>query len=172
MGDLDAEFDAEFDELFDRAVCTARRIVGSAAAAEDVAAEALARAYARWHRIHTLPYRDAWVLRVALNLALRSVRRARLLPPPPTTPDPAAAVAASVDLVHAARTLPRRQRQVVTLRYLADLSEREVAELLGLSMGTVKTHLHRAAAALRARLGDDLEEVSRGTDQPVPIPPA
>jgi len=170
--EFDAEFDAAFDELYDRAVITARRIVGSTAAAEDIAAEALARAYARWHRVHALPHRDACVLRVALNLALRARRRAGTVSPPPTDPDPAIAVAAAVDLVRAARNLPRRQRQVVTLRYLADLSEREVAQLLGLSTGTVKTHLHRAAATVRGRLGDNPEEARRETVQSLHLPQA
>jgi RNA polymerase sigma factor (sigma-70 family) len=94
------------------------------------------------------------------------------VPPPPSDPDPAIAVAAAVDLVRAARGLPRRQRQVVVLRYLADLSEREVAQLLGLSTGTVKTHLHRAAVTLRGRLDENPEEARRGTPQAVPLPPA
>ena len=169
---LDAEFDAAFDELYGRAVSTARRIVGSAAMAEDIAAEALARTYARWPRVHALPYRDAWVLRVTLNLALRSLRRAGTVPPPPNDPDPATAVATTVDLVRAARGLPRRQRQVVVLRYFADLSEREVAQLLGLSAGSVKTHLHRAAVTLRGRLDEHPEEARRETPQAVPLPPA
>jgi RNA polymerase sigma-70 factor (ECF subfamily) len=169
---LDAAFDAAFDELYARAVVTARRIVGSAATAEDIAAEALARTYARWPRVHALPYRDAWVLRVTINLAFRSLRRAGTVALPAIDPDPAIAVAATVDLVRAARGLPRRQRQVVVLRYLADLSEREVAQLLGLSTGTVKTHLHRATATLRDRLDENPEEARRATTQALPLPPA
>ena len=58
-------------------------------------------------------------------------------------------------LVQALLRLPRRQREAVALRYLVDLPEREVASVLGLSTGTVKTHLHRGLAALRTVLGPE-----------------
>lgn len=51
--------------------------------------------------------------------------------------------------------LPRRQREVVALRYLADLSEAQVAASLGISTGSVKTHLHRGLISLRGRLAVD-----------------
>ena len=54
--------------------------------------------------------------------------------------------------------LPRRQRETIVLRYLCDLPEADVALALGVSAGTVKTHLHRAIASLRADMGADLEE--------------
>ena len=63
-----------------------------------------------------------------------------------------------VDLVRALRALPRRQREVVALRYLADRPEAEVADLLGCSAGAVKQHAHRGLAALRARLGPGTNE--------------
>ncbi len=55
--------------------------------------------------------------------------------------------------------LAPRQRQAVALRYLGGLSDREVAQALGISLGSVKTHIHRGLNALRARLGASLEEV-------------
>jgi RNA polymerase sigma factor (sigma-70 family) len=63
-------------------------------------------------------------------------------------------------LAAALEALPRRQREVVALRYLADLSEAQVAAALGVSADAVKTHLHRGTTALRARLGPDFEEVA------------
>jgi RNA polymerase sigma factor (sigma-70 family) len=54
--------------------------------------------------------------------------------------------------------LPRRQRETIVLRYLCDLSEADVAAALGVSPGAVKTHLHRALAALRSNIGPDFEE--------------
>ena len=59
-----------------------------------------------------------------------------------------------VDLNRALGTLPPRQREVVLLRYVADLPELEVARQLECSPGTVKTHASRGLAALRAALGD------------------
>lgn len=148
-----------FDRLFPRAFRLARRMLGDVAKAEDVAAEALARAYAQWPRVSRLPHCDAWVMKVAANLAIDQVRRH----PPPVQP---AATTEAEDLVTlrlalaaAMTSLPRRQRQVVTMRYLGEMSEAEVAVALGISSGSVKTHVHRGLAALRDRLGPNIEEV-------------
>jgi RNA polymerase sigma factor (sigma-70 family) len=61
-------------------------------------------------------------------------------------------------LLDALRGLPRRQREVLALRYYLDLSEAEIADVLGISRGAVKSHASRGAAALRAVLGPSLEE--------------
>ena len=55
----------------------------------------------------------------------------------------------------ALQALPQRQRAAVVLRYCADLPEAEVADLLGCSVGTVKTHTHRGLRALRENLEED-----------------
>jgi RNA polymerase sigma factor (sigma-70 family) len=95
------------------------------------------------------------VARVATNLALgrwrkaRSGRRAE-----PVVVVDAGDAALRVDLVEHLRRLPRRQREVVVLRYLADRSEQETADALGCSLGTVKQHAHRGLAALRTSLTD------------------
>ena len=153
------DFDAAFRPLFLRAMRLAYRMLGDAAAAEDVAADAMVIAYARWDRVRELPHRDAWTLRVAGNLALKAARaasRRRALEEPSATidQDPVLRIA----LVEALRSLPRRQRDVVVLRYLAGLNEPEVAAALGLSLGTVKTHARRALASLRSSLVDLREE--------------
>jgi RNA polymerase sigma factor (sigma-70 family) len=56
-------------------------------------------------------------------------------------------------------TLPRQQRAVLVLRYFEDLTEADVARLLGCSPGTVKTHAHRGLLALRGALGSDFDAV-------------
>lgn len=155
------EFDTAYRELFPRAATVAYRLLGDRTAAEDVAAEALARAFAHWRRISLLPHRDGWVLRVATNLAIDAAR---------ARPQPMAAEALSAEdafilrtaLVEALRSLPRRQRQVVALRYLGGLREIEVADALGVSASTAGTHLRRGLAALRHQLGDGfhVEELS------------
>lgn len=157
----DESFEEVFDELFRRAVRLARRIVGDSASAEDIAAEAMARAYARWPQIHALPWRDGWVLRVTTNLAIDTARirsrpwKSQIIE---SHADGADAVAVQLALLAALRALPRRQREAIGLRYLADFGEAEVAETLGVSAGTVKTHLHRGVATLRRRLGTTFEE--------------
>jgi RNA polymerase sigma factor (sigma-70 family) len=156
---VDDGFDETFDELFPRAVRLGTRLLGDRSAAEDVAAEALARAYARWSKVGGLPHRDGWVLKVATNLAIDRLRRR----PPEVAPAPNEDFADSVELRMALNaallTLAPRQRQAVALRYLGGLSDREVADALGISLGSVKTHIHRGLNGLRARLGTGLEEV-------------
>jgi RNA polymerase sigma-70 factor (sigma-E family) len=152
------EFAAEFDRLFDRAYAVARRLIGDPTAAEDVAAEALTRTYVHWNRVRSFEYRDAWVARVATNLAIKASRRR-----PPAresvTQDPSDATTLRLALVEALARLPRRQREAVALRYLADLTIDDVALTLGVSAGTVKQSVHRALRTLRDQLGTDLAPI-------------
>lgn len=134
--------------LFDLAYRVAYRLTGDRQEAADIAQEALARALVRWSNIHA--YAEAWVARTATNLALdlhRRRRRHRPALPAAGGPGPDGD---RLDLAAALRRLPRRQREAVVLRYLADLDEPSVAATMGCSPGTVKQHLHRAVTALRA----------------------
>lgn len=152
-------FEDAFDALFRRAFLVARRILADAASAEDVAAEACARAYVHWRKIGGQDWREAWVARVATNLALDAVRKRSRLS------DAEVAEAAAEDddvairlaLVDALTRLPKRQREVVALRHLAGLSEKECATALEVSAGSVKTHLSRGLAALRSHLGAEID---------------
>jgi RNA polymerase sigma-70 factor (sigma-E family) len=153
---LPRTFEEAFPELFRVAYRAAYRVTGDAAASEDAASEALVRAGLRWRRIsgRSLP----WVVRVATNLAIDQIRRRGREHPaahPGTVPDGIEAVQVNVDLHRALKALPKRQREVVVLRYFGDLSEREIADELGLAPGSVKSHASRGLAALRARLGDE-----------------
>ena len=151
----DESFEEAFDELFARAHQVALRVLGNHAAAEDVAAEALTRAFADWRRVKNLEYREAWVLRVAANLAIDVCRRKR----PEVAVTPVASeediVALRLTLAAALDRLPRRQRDAVSLHYLAGLTDVEVANALGIAVGTVKAHIHRGMNGLRVSLGDD-----------------
>jgi RNA polymerase sigma factor (sigma-70 family) len=162
--DADGGFEPRFASLFDGAYRAAYRLLGDRADAEDAAIEALARAQLRWDAV--AGYADAWVVRTATNLALDHVRRG---PPPSPGPsgigaDAAATIERRLDLVRVLRDLPKRQREVVLLRYVGDRSEREVAAVLGISPGSVKQHASRGLAALRAGLpgyGADGDDVGR-----------
>jgi len=153
------EFEAEFDRLFGRAFAVARRLTGDPAAAEDIAAEALIRTYIRWSRVRAFEYREAWVARVATNLAIKSSRR-RATAHASVAADESDATATRLALVEALGRLPRRQREAVALRYLADLSIDDVASTLGVSAGTVKQSVHRALRTLRSQLGTDLVPIT------------
>src|SRR5688572_8745785 len=130
--DIEHAFEAFFDEVLPQAQAAAYRLVGSRAEAEDIAAEALARAYSRWSHIVRLPYRTAWVLRVATNLALDSLRKKRPQLEESTALHIEEQAVLRVTMSKALRRLPRRQREAVVLRHVAGLPEQEVATVLGI----------------------------------------
>lgn len=147
-------FDEAFPRLYADAYRVAFRLLGERSEAEDVAQEACARAYSRWSSVNG--YAEPWCVRVAGNLALDALRartranrrQERLIREhSPTTAAPASDE--RLDLYAALATLPKRQREAVVLRYLGDQSEEQTAALLGLSVGSVKTHASRGLARLR-----------------------
>jgi RNA polymerase sigma-70 factor (sigma-E family) len=150
------DFESFFRTVFARAVAVAQRVTADRASAEDAAVEALAKAHFRWQRIGGQPWRDAWVYKVAVNEAIRRLPRPVPAQPSPAADDPADHVALRQALTAALRQLPGRQREAIVLRYLLDFSEAEVAAALGVSEGTVKTHLHRGIATLRKSVGPAL----------------
>jgi RNA polymerase sigma factor (sigma-70 family) len=157
---LDRCFEDEFPPLYRAGYRVAYRISGSREEAADCAQEACARAYTDWKRLSGRGDVTPWVVRVSGNLAIdrwRKLQRARRIP---ATDDVAAPNADRLDLARALDALPRRQREVIVLRYIADMSELSVADALGCSLGTVKTHASRALVALRRSLGSDEEAQS------------
>ena len=148
---VDVHFETFFHRSFPRVARVAGRIAGPEGG-EDAAVEALARAYARWSRVSSLNNPEAWVMRVATNLAIDQVRRRPAYPSATAERDLQDKVINEQILRESIAKLPRRQRQVVALRYLADMPEETVATMLDVSPGAVKTHLHRALARLRISL--------------------
>ena len=140
---------------------------GSQATAEDAVQEALARAWERAERGERIVSLKAWVAVVATNImrsGFRRVlaeRRAAALSGAAAIPARAQTVAATddrVDVARAIKSLPRRQREVLILRYFADLGLVDIARALGSSEGAVKATLHRARGALARALGEPTEE--------------
>jgi RNA polymerase sigma-70 factor (sigma-E family) len=148
-------FDARFTALFDLCYRVAYRVLGHRDDAVDVAQEALARAERRWSRLADRP--EPWLAKVTYNLALgvwRKQHRRSLFPQSAVEDSGVDRRAVErLDLVTALGRLPRRQREVVVLRYLADQSEDTVAAVLGCSVGTVKTHASRGLQSLRQEIG-------------------
>ena len=137
-------------------------VTGDFHEAEEVVQEAFARASVRWSWLRDYNAPEAWVRRVAMNLAadrgrkLRRHARAMLqMGPPPEAPEVSVETLA---LVEALRTLPIRQRQAIVLHHLVGLPVGEVAQTLRMPAGTVKSLLSRGRRALAARL-DEAEEV-------------
>ena len=161
-------FEEAFPSLFVVAYHVTYRLLGSVAEAEDAAAEAVARALVSWPRVGGLQYREAWVARVAGNVAIDEIRRRRRrrLPPWPAggqTSDKAEEAALRIALGAALASLSPRQREVIALRYLADLDDAQVSRVLGISVNSVKKHAMRGRTALRQRLGPN-PEVSLALD--------
>lgn len=126
-------FADEFEALFATAFTVTRRLLGNVTDAEDAAAEAVARTLLAWRRLAGQPHRHAWVARVATNVAIDQLRRRRNLPVPTTeAPDAMEEATLRLALGVALQKLPKRQRQVVAMRYLADLDEAAVARTFGI----------------------------------------
>ena len=162
----DQDFADAYPELFRASMRLAHRLTRDPALAEDVAAEALARAYARWSKVRDMDSRVAWVQRVTANLVVDGARRHR-------TATDALPVLVDEDVVQiddqvtlrlallaALRALPRRQREAIVLRYLAGVEEPELSQAMGMSPSSVRTHVQRGLSALRTRLAEQ-PEVSR-----------
>ena len=140
-------FDSAYPSLFEVARSAAGKVAPPEA--EDIASEAMRRAYDRWPTIE--PYARAWVARVARNLA---IDRMRVKSPEAVLPDVSdfeSDLTDRVALYAVLRTLPERQRDAIALRYLLDLPLSTVASAMGVTVGTVKQHIHRGLAALRAK---------------------
>jgi len=123
--------------------------------AEDAVQETLIRCYSAWGRVSAADDRDAYVYRMLVNGISRSWRRKWRgeipygeLPEPPPMGDPAAEVSVSQTVRASLSRLGREHRQILVLRYFADLSEAQIATVLGIAPGTVKSRASRAIAAL------------------------
>jgi RNA polymerase sigma-70 factor, ECF subfamily len=158
-------FEAFYVREYHGVVRLAYALSGSHLVAEDIAQDVFLRAYLDWQRIRRPA---AWVRKVTVRRAGRATRRrllearalARLLAG--RTPAVAELPAHDAEVWRAVRGLPRRQAQVIALRYVADASVAEIAETLGLAEGTVKAQLHRGRQALAARLGGEINHGSGG----------
>jgi RNA polymerase sigma-70 factor (sigma-E family) len=137
-------------------------VTGDVQSAEDLVAEAFARAWVAWQKVRRHPAPQAWVVRTALNVRVARWRRHRrevpLDQPGTWAALPASGGADPVDqeLMAALLRLPLRQRQVVALRVFLDLDTADTARTLGIAPGTVTAHMARAVAALREDVMRDL----------------
>jgi len=143
---------------------------GSYPAAEDAVQEALVRAWIRSERGEHVESLPGWVAAVALNLTrsgwrrTMAERRARRRLPERSAPFVAAPSEEHVDVAQALEALPRRQREVAVLRYLLEMSTAEVAAVLGISEGTVKSSLARARTHLVEALAVHDTEVTNDVE--------
>lgn len=156
--DEEAEFEAFVASSGRRLLRTAYLLVGDRHHAEDLLQTALERTARRWGRLSGVP--EAYARTVLANLATdrwrRLAARPRELfgsPPERGLPDVAGDLVVRDALMSALRELTRRQRAVLVLRYFNDLTEPETADVLGISVGTVKSTTSRALGRLRGVVG-------------------
>ncbi|GIG87918.1 SigE family RNA polymerase sigma factor [Plantactinospora endophytica] len=137
-------------------VRTAYLLTGDRGTSEDLAQSALEKTHRRWDRVLRRDAPEVYVRRVMVNTAISWRRRRRLLEVPLLTSDSAltrdayAQVEERQLLLAALRRLPPRTQAVLVLRYFEDLSEADTAEVLGCSVGSVKSQASRGLARLRA----------------------
>lgn len=160
MGASRPDFAEFYRRSKDECLFTVLVSVGDRDTAQDLVAEAFARAWARWRTVSRHPAPAAWVVRTALNAHISGWRRGRREVP---LADPGAIADRSMaddtfgspvdpQIMAALHRLPERQRQVVALRLFLDLDTAAAAAALGIAPGTVQAHLGRAIAALRTDL--------------------
>jgi RNA polymerase sigma-70 factor (sigma-E family) len=161
MADLDERFAAYVRDRGAHHLRVAVLLTGDWHAAEDLVQASLVKLYRAWPKLRLDGDPDAYLRRIMVNTQ-RSWWRARWRRETPTGELPDTAIADFADgqvlaaqIRQALQALPRQQRTVLVLRYCADLPEAQVADLLGCSLGTVKTHTHRGLRALRVNLEED-----------------
>jgi RNA polymerase sigma-70 factor (sigma-E family) len=131
-----------------------RALAGDEQRGADLVQDALERALPRWRKLDDP---EGFVRRAMVNRSISVWRKVRRERPLPETTDPPPGTA-HLDRPHdhelfaAVRQLPPRQRAVIALRYYEDLTEAQTADVLGCSVGTVKSQAHRALAVLREQL--------------------
>jgi RNA polymerase sigma-70 factor (sigma-E family) len=155
---VNVDFD-EFTETGLRPLLHFTRVLtGDRALAEDVVQEVLVRLHARGDRLGDIEHLGAYARRMAVNEYLGwrrkwSRQQPMSVPPePPPQPDHAERHAEHDWLSSELARLPRRQRAVLVLRYYAGLTDAEIADELGCSPGTVRSHASRALATLRVEI--------------------
>jgi RNA polymerase sigma-70 factor (sigma-E family) len=159
--DKDAEFSAYMAARQPGLLRTAYLLTGDRHTAEDLVQTALAKLYLSWDKVERREAVDGYVRRILVNehnsLWRRAWKRREVSTDAPPehagmTHSPDGSSAALWDFV---QTLPPKQRAVVVLRYYEDLSEAETAQVLGISVGTVKSQASRALVNMRARVNDN-----------------
>ncbi len=136
--------------------------------AEEVVQDAFVAVHARWSRLRDPDLALAYLRQAVVNRSRSALRHRavvtrhaerRSVPAYASGADEVVTAASRRDAVlDAMRELPRRQREVLALRYYLDLSEAEIADTLGISRGAVKSHASRGSAALRDLLRDQWED--------------
>jgi RNA polymerase sigma-70 factor, ECF subfamily len=153
-------FEPFFKREYPKMVAIAYAMSGSRWAAEELAQEAMLRAYRAWATISGYDKPGAWLRRVTINLSsslirrrlseLKALERAAISDVRPFEVE----VGDDEEFWVAVKMLPRRQREVIVLKFIDDMSTADIATLLEISESAARTHLQRARETLVARFSD------------------
>jgi RNA polymerase sigma-70 factor (ECF subfamily) len=157
------DFDRLYQATYRRVFASLVLILRNPAAAEDATQEAYLRAFNAWKGWKQEAPAEAWLYRIAMNVAFTQIRRERLHEVGEVIrrlgrqrdPDPTEVV--EPDLVRELRALPPKQATALVLRHLHGFTNREIAAAVGVPERTVASRLAAARSRLRTRLGDDFE---------------
>jgi RNA polymerase sigma-70 factor (ECF subfamily) len=172
------DFERLYVSSYGRLLGTLVGVLGDRAAAEDCLQEAFEKAFRAWPGWKPTAPAEAWLHRIAINVAVSYQRRQRLreagelvrrLGRPTPPPDPADAAAAG-DLTAALRRLPAKQSAAIVLRHYHGYSNREIAVALGIPERTVASRLAAAKMRLRHLLRESAAEREIGTATPWRVP--
>lgn len=161
---LDVLFRRHYAGLVRLAFC----LVGDRVQSEDIVQDAFVALYRHWSGLRDREAAVGYLRSAVLNRSrsrLRVLVRDRRAPlmglvdvQPEDVPERAVTLVRGSRLLRAVRGLPRRQREVVVCRYYLELSQAETAQALGISVGSVKRHAHRAITALMVSMEDSMDE--------------
>ena len=170
QGDAGRDFAPFFEDHHRDLGTLAYLLTSDRAAADDLTGDTMLAAWQQWSRFQLVAHQVAYVRRMMANIAVNRVRRlvrergrlARLRPPEHAPgPDPVAVVSVQAALA----ALPARRRACVVLRLAFDLSERDVAAILGVTVGTVKSQTSKAVSQLSSILGPPLVTTSHDSQE-------
>ncbi len=152
------EFESWYSREHSRILSAVVLATGDLYLSQDAVDEAIVRAYDRWKRVGSMDSPSGWTLRVALNLVKRNFRRANRVYGTPALDTQESVFPSTLHEVwKLVNRLSKRQREVVVLRYIGDLTEAQVADALGITRGTVSQTLRSAHLRLGEMLSDYVE---------------
>jgi len=171
------DFDAWYEEQHPLVLAALTVASGRPDVAAEATDEAFVRAYERWDRVRRMASPGGWLYKVALNDLRRRTRRQAVERElfrrhrPPAEAEAPTPPALTDHVWDAVRSLPARQRTAVALRYILDLPEGEVAQVMGVTRGAASASLATARRRLETLLADDDPAPSAPSPSP-PTPPA